>query len=149
MANNIKNRDISMAWQVSAMRSKYPAFTTSFTSHSSIKISGTLQPTSRSATYSFVLKYNMIESPKIRIITPVLQKNGKGEDIPHIYPGDNLCLYHPRYNEFNRTDFLCDTIIPWTSLWLYYYEVWHLTDEWLGGGEHPGNQNPITNEATR
>lgn len=55
---------------------------------------------------------------------------------------ENLCLYHPKYREFNGTDFLCDTIIPWTSLWLYYYEVWHLTDEWLGGGEHPVKLKP-------
>jgi len=34
-------------------------------------------------------------------------------------------------------------------LWLYYYEVWHLTDEWLGGGEHPTNLKPKTNEKTR
>ena len=30
-----------------------------------------------------------------------------------------------------------ETIVPWASLWLYYYEVWHATGEWLGGGEHP------------
>jgi len=29
------------------------------------------------------------------------------------------------------------TIVPWTSLWLRHYEVWHVTGEWWGGGEHP------------
>jgi hypothetical protein len=33
---------------------------------------------------------------------------------------------------------LADTIIPLASLWLFYYEVWFATGEWLGGGEHPG-----------
>ncbi len=135
MGSKIKLRDKSIAEQVGAMRSKYP-FTTTF-SHQDMKVVGELQPTSRSLVYHFVLKYNLIEKPKTKIISPTLIKNGKGETIPHLYPGENLCLYHPKYYEFSRTEFLCDTIIPWTSLWLYYYEVWHTTDEWLGGGEHP------------
>jgi hypothetical protein len=137
-----RKRDKTIAEQVSSIRSKYPHFTTNFTSHSSLKVTGVLQPTSRSDAYEFVLKYNLTDSPKTKIISPSLKKNNRGEDIPHLYSSENLCLYHPKYSEFSRTDFLCDTIIPWTSLWLYYYEVWHLTDEWLGGGEHPTKLNP-------
>jgi len=33
-----------------------------------------------------------------------------------------------------RTD---ETIVPRTSLWLFYYEVWFLAGEWYGGGKHP------------
>jgi hypothetical protein len=142
MSGKFKTRDKSIAEQVSCMRSKYPHFVTDFTSHSCMKVTGVLQPTSRSVAYEFVLKYNLTDRPKTKIISPALQKNSKGEDVPHLYPFENLCLYQPKYCEFNRTDFLCDTIIPWTSLWLYYYEVWHLTDEWLGGGEHPVNTKP-------
>jgi hypothetical protein len=29
---------------------------------------------------------------------------------------------------------VADTTVPWTALWLYHYEVWHATGEWLGGG---------------
>jgi hypothetical protein len=102
-----------------------------------MKVTGVLQPTSRSSVYRFQLKYNLTDNPKTRIVSPELMKNDKGEKAPHLYPGEYLCLYHPQYGEFKRTDFLYETIIPWTSLWLYYYEVWHLTGEWLGGGEHP------------
>jgi hypothetical protein len=33
---------------------------------------------------------------------------------------------------------LADTILPWTSEWLFYYELWSVNGyEWLGGGiEH-------------
>lgn len=137
MLNNFKTRDRTIAEQISSMKSKYPQFTTEFSSHTSMKVTGTLQPTSRSVSYQFILKYNLSENPKTIIVSPALKKNNKNEDIPHLYPKENLCLYHPQYREFKRTDFLCDTIIPWTSLWLYYYEIWHVTDEWLGGGEHP------------
>lgn len=144
MKSKFRIRDKTIAQQVASMRSKYPHFISDFTSHSSMKVMGVLQPTSRSGAYEFVLKYNLTESPKTKIISPTLYKNSKGEDIPHLYPGENLCLYQPKYSEFSRTDFLCDTIIPWTALWLYYYEVWHLTSEWLGGGEHPVKLKPKT-----
>ena len=33
---------------------------------------------------------------------------------------------------------IADTIIPWTSEWLFFYELWLATGgEWLGEGEHP------------
>lgn len=142
MKSNLRTRDKTIAEQVASMRYKYPHFTTDFNSHSSMKVTGLLKPTSRSDTYEFVLKYNLTDSPKTKIVSPVLMKNDKGEEAPHLYTNENLCLYHPQYREFNRTDFLSDTIIPWTSLWLYYYEVWHLTGEWLGGGEHPVKLEP-------
>lgn len=132
-----RNNPKSIAEQISAMKNKYPQFESKFVSHSGLKVSGVLQPTSRSEQYHFILKYSLKNSPKIKITSPELRKNNKNEDIPHLYPGKNLCLYHPKYREFQKTDFLCETIIPWTSLWLYYYEIWLLTDEWLGGGEHP------------
>ncbi len=132
-----RKRHKTIAEQIASIKSKFPQFETHFISYAGLKVTGVLQPTSRSRQYSFVLKYNLNSSPKIKITSPKLQKNSKGEDIPHLYSGENLCLYQPKYCEFQGTDFLCDTIIPWTSLWLYYYEIWLLTDEWLGGGEHP------------
>jgi hypothetical protein len=137
MKSNFKIKDKTIAEQVSAMRFKYPHFKTDFTNYNSMKVTGVIQPTSRSSCYEFVLKYNLVDSPKTKIVSPALIKNDKGKKAPHLYPHEYLCLYQPKYREFKRSDFLFETIIPWTSLWLYYYEVWHLTGEWLGGGEHP------------
>lgn len=137
MGRKFTVRDKTIAEQLSAMRIKYPQFETCFTFHSGLKVTGALQPTSRSAAYNFVLKYNLTDSPKIKIVSPELKRNEKGEEAEHLYPNGYLCLYQPKYREFTRTDLLTDTIIPWASLWLYHYEVWHLTGEWLGGGEHP------------
>jgi hypothetical protein len=30
-------------------------------------------------------------------------------------------------------------IIGWIALWLYYYEVWLITGNWLGGGHEPNS----------
>lgn len=137
MKSLIIQRNKTIAEQVFSMRGIYPHFHTIFTSHNSMRVIGFLQPTARSCIYQFVLKYHLADRPKTQIISPMLSKNRKGEEIPHTYQNDLLCLYHPNYGEFRKTDFLSQTIVPWTSLWLYYYEVWHLTGEWLGGGEHP------------
>lgn len=61
--------------------------------------------------------------------------------IPHLYPNGSLCLYYPDYNEWHANDSWADSIIPWTSLWLYFFELWIATGEWLGGGIHPGSNN--------
>lgn len=134
VSNVIKIKNKSLSEQFSALRVKYPRFESSFDSHISLIVKGTLQPTSRSAIYQFTLNYSITGVPKLRIISPKLIKNEKGDSIPHLYSEGNLCLYYHKYREFRRIDFLCDTIIPWASLWLYYYEVWQLTGEWLGGG---------------
>jgi hypothetical protein len=130
------NKTLSIAVQAGAMRSKYPQFKTTI-SATSMKIKGEISPSSRSCTYSFVLKYTLKKTPKIWIVSPELKENRIGEKPPHIYKEGNLCLYQPKYHEFKDSHFLFETIIPWTSLWLYFYETWLITDEWLGGGEHP------------
>ena len=32
---------------------------------------------------------------------------------------------------------LDQTIVPWTALWLLYFEEWLFSDEWAGGGVYP------------
>jgi hypothetical protein len=31
--------------------------------------------------------------------------------------------------------------VPWAYLWLFYFEHWLATDEWQGGGKHPGEDD--------
>jgi hypothetical protein len=37
----------------------------------------------------------------------------------------------------STSTFIAYTILPWTSLWLYFYELWLVTGQWMGGGKHP------------
>ena len=43
-----------------------------------------------------------------------------------------LCLHF--FVEFKFLQPITDTIIPWIQEWLYFYEIWLLTNEWYGGG---------------
>lgn len=98
---------------------------------------GRIKPTEISLDYLIRITYKLKQSTKVKLIYPPLQKNVNGERAPHLYPGGRLCIYHPRFNEWDGSKVIAYTIIPWTALWLYYYEVWLITGEWKGGGEHP------------
>jgi hypothetical protein len=54
-----------------------------------------------------------------------------------MYDQERLCLYRPHRREWTPAMMIANTIIPWISEWLYFYELWLVTGEWLGGGEHP------------
>lgn len=65
------------------------------------------------------------------VLDPVLDP-GHRATLPHVYENDRLCLYTP--GEWYPTMWLSQTILPWTSEWLFHYEVWRTTDRWVGGG---------------
>jgi hypothetical protein len=43
----------------------------------------------------------------------------------------------PRADEWRNWMRIDQTIVPWTALWLFYFEDWLVSDLWKGGGEHP------------
>ena len=135
MFRGFKIQDKSIAQQVAAIRWKYKSFSVNYDA-ATLKASGIVQPTSRSDQYTIEIKYHLREQPRVFVVKPQLVENFNRDKIPHIYPGKRLCLYQPKYREYKFADLIADTIIPWTSLWLYHYEVWHNTGTWLGGGEH-------------
>jgi len=128
--------NLSIPIQFANVKKEYPQFKVSMLKDS-LLVKGELQPTPRSNIYHFKLKYSVGVRPKIKITNPELKRNFKNEKIPHVYAGNELCLYYPQYKEFESKCKISDYIIPWISLWLYYYEIWHITGEWLGGGIHP------------
>ncbi len=97
---------------------------------------GIIRPTALSDDYTLQVKYMIGHCPEPRVISPALQQRGARE-CPHRYSDGSLCLFHPERYEFTASKFLSETIIPWASEWLFFYEIWLATGEWLGGGEHP------------
>jgi len=132
----IRIKNITVGEQLASIKVKYPHFDARF-HNGGLRAVGVLRPTARSVDYKVSISYKFKMPPVIKVVSPVLCRNFNNDPIPHIYPGKNLCLFMPEFNEFKYSDQISDTIIPWTSLWLFYYEVWHVTGEWLGGGiEH-------------
>ena len=103
---------------------------------------GSLRPTSLSKEYNVTVKYDGINSPETWVWGDELLKLD-APDFPHHYHIDikekkvEMCLFVPRFNEWNKSQLISDTIIPWAIEWLYFYEIWLVTGIWCGGGIHP------------
>jgi hypothetical protein len=128
-------QNISLAEQLSVMQKLFPTFRHRW-SGQTVVWTGDLQPSVLSDRYRVRISYQLKKHPFVNVVNPQLIKRD-GESIPHMYPKKRLCLFHPSKGEWNHRMLIAETIIPWTSLWLFYYEAWQVTGEWLGGGEHP------------
>lgn len=98
---------------------------------------GPLRPTELSAEYRVRITYIPTKArPRVTVLSPKLASREEGVPIPHTFAADRICLHLTE--EWDSSLYIHETIVPWTSLWLYYYEIWHATGEWLGGGHEPG-----------
>ncbi|BAU38750.1 transposase [Acetobacter pasteurianus NBRC 101655] len=95
-------------------------------------------PTPLSRQYKIRIDYSQNASPKVYVEDPDLVFLADGREIPHIYSKKplRLCLYLPDSGEWKRSFFIHRTIVPWTTLWLFYFEEWLISDDWKGGGKH-------------
>jgi hypothetical protein len=92
---------------------------------------GRIQPTSHSEAYLVRIDYKPPKRPEITVVSPPLEPP-EGVSLPHIYPGERLCLCYPeQWAPEMRIDAM---IVPWAAEWLFYYELWLFTDVWYGGG---------------
>lgn len=134
-----RNQRLTNAQQHQRIKTLHPQFSCKVFSHRKVSWVGTIQPTEISYTYDVRIIYESFKRPKIQIIRPKLNlPNGKIK-LPHVYIKDELCLYYPKYGEWNSQKYIAETIIPWISLWLFYYEGWLMTGKWFGGGIEHGD----------
>ena len=94
---------------------------------------GTLQPTALSRIYEIEISYRFGWTPKVKVISP--HPSRPGELLPHVYREGNLCLHLP--DEWSANWLIADTVVPWASEWLFFYEIWLATGDWHGGGVEP------------
>ena len=106
-----------------------------YVGHRKLHWTGYLSPTPLSAKYLIDLKYEIGKRPKVFVLEPELHKYDD-QPIPHRFSDMSLCLFRYKYYEWNSEMLISDTIIPWTLLWIFDYEVWILTGKWYGKGEH-------------
>lgn len=99
----------------------------------------TVRPTPISRLYHARIESNIFGFPSVFIDSPDLRKLCQGRTIPHLYSQDKrrLCLYLPSSGEWGLDKLFATTLVPWTSLWLFFFEEWLWSDEWQGGGLHP------------
>lgn len=122
--------------QAAEVQRVWPSLTAQ-SSGNRLVIAGEVQPGQLFETYQVRIIYTYGGVPEVFVVEPALRSRDDGQQIPHIYPGPKPCLYLPNTGEWTPEKLIADTIIPWLMLWLEYYELWHATGVWQGGGEHP------------
>lgn len=97
-----------------------------------------IRPSPLSRCYDVRIEYRSGRPPDIFIDSPDLHRLAGGRELPHVYSDfpPKLCLYLPGAFEWSRRHRLDLTILPWTALWLFYFEEWLWSEEWKGGGMH-------------
>lgn len=97
-----------------------------------------VQPTPISEIYDVKIVYSGNSLVKIFVVNKKLEIAKNRTKLPHVYDSDKqqLCLYSPSKREWNAHNYIDNTIIPWSSEWLYYYELWLSEGKWLGGGHN-------------
>lgn len=135
MRNN-RIKPIQLITQEKLLLKAFPDSYTKRNKNKSLIWIGQLQPTPLSRIYTILV--NLVDNNvETFVVEPNKLKLYEGEEsLPHVYstPKQKLCLFFPDGTEWNNGKKLVDTIIPWASEWLYFYEIWLVTGEWLGGG---------------
>jgi len=127
-------RPLTPAQQAYFLKLTFPGFRV-VTARSELRCVGRLQPTATSDKYTVELEYKVPSRPRVRVLRPELRLAEGRTKLPHVFPGNELCLYtSPEWRPDQRID---QFIVPWISFWLFFYEVWLVSGEWLGGGHEP------------
>lgn len=129
---------LTAAQQAAILKSVQPHSTVRFPSPGVLDWRAVVQPTPLSDWYKIKIVYHQDRTtlPRVWVMDPALQLRD-GKLPPHLYREGNLCIFLPGANEWDSSKPIALTILSWTSLWLYFYELWLATGQWYGGGEHP------------
>jgi hypothetical protein len=135
---------LSLDQQAARIRLRFPQFRLKRV-EGELVIRAEIRPTEGSRLYNVRITYRSGHSPRVYVESPELLSNANREAPPHRFslPGNPLCLYYGTNWEWTPHQYLADTIIPWTSEYLLFYELWLATGHWLGGGvEHDAAKAP-------
>ena len=113
--------------QIGPMQRTFSGFSWTPNRQGGLTWRGTLQPTAESPRYRLRIVHNPGQPPRVFVDSHALDAN-----CGHIYLDNrSLCLYWPKQWWWTAGESLPGTILGWTALWLYFYELWLVTGEWL------------------
>lgn len=125
--------------QLRAMAEQWPDFGGTKRPDGTLVWIGRLRPKAQFYKVSIIWKPSAMPLPYVMVNDPTLQPRPGGTfaEVPHLiffkekpeYSG--LCLFDPDGGEWSASDLIATTTVPWTAEWVAYYELWHLTGEWL------------------
>ncbi|TIL60500.1 MAG: hypothetical protein E5Y79_09465 [Mesorhizobium sp.] len=141
MANNGAQRRSPDA-QLRAMADQWPDFRGEKYPDGTLVWMGPLMPKARLYHVSIFWKPGAMSLPYVTVDDPPLEPRPGGTfaEIPHLIfyrekpERSGLCLFDPEDREWTPANLIAETTVHWTAEWLAYYELWHLTGDWLAPG---------------
>lgn len=131
-----KRRELTQSQQLLWMQSRYPELRARVQRQRSIVWEGPWTPDDLGGRYLIRVSYKQGFRPRIAIVEPPLRLAPGHDKLPHTYGGQtDICVHRPE--EWHKGLLIADTIMPWISQWLYFYEIWAVTGKWIGKGTHP------------
>lgn len=137
---------LTLIQQERLIRLRYPKSKTWYRTiegHKALWIELRLQVAPIYESYLVRICYSLGVRPLVFVIDPKPVEEAQGNLTPHLNYDSTLCLYDPDKEQWNESDPIAYTIIPWTLRWLFHYENWLSTEVWLGDSlELPSNDVP-------
>jgi hypothetical protein len=130
----VREKPLTPVQQAYFLHLTFPGFKV-VTARNQLRCVGSLQPSPTSDKYIIEIEYRVPTRPRVRVVRPQLKLAPGRTKLPHVFKENDLCLY--LIGEWRPDLKISEYIIPWISLWLFFYEVWLVTGEWLGGGHEP------------
>lgn len=121
---------LTIGQQVMRMHNEFPGF--QYTREKNLPTwRGLLQPINNSTIYSIKIDYRfnnrLSKCPRVWVLDPQIHPDAK-----HRFIDGSLCLYYPPEGSWTPYNYISRTIVPWTAMWLVFYEIWLDTDHWYG-----------------
>lgn len=135
-----ETKPISLAQQAGRMAFKYPELRLRL-KRNIATWTGNWLPSVLSDTYLLRITYRYPRRPRIAVLRPKLKLATGKDKLPHVYSDGQLDICVHARGEWNATLHIADTIMPWISQWLRFYEVWEQTGGWEGKGTHPEDES--------
>lgn len=124
-----KVKKLTAIAQIRDMTVKYPKFTATRRGNEAIW-EGRFRPSEACATYLVRINALSGQRPLVWVLEPELRiPRDKWLEL-HRFRHGGLCLH--LHEQWTPDQFIADTIIQWTSLWLINYEYWLACGTWLG-----------------
>lgn len=99
-----------------------------------------VRPTHYTEEYLLCINYEKGYAPRIWIINPEMHITDRYR-LPHVFPGNRLCLYHSRDWRWIATCDIRKTLIVWSMMWIVNYEYYKINSTWIGSEAEHDSEN--------
>jgi hypothetical protein len=127
--------EIGLAGQALALRAYFPDVRPRLFA-GRLLWTGPIAPTPTSETYRVRLEAVAHREARLFVLEPLLVPDNR-QRLPHVYPDGSLCLN--LRHQWRPHMLFTDTVLPWASQWLLFYELWRVTGVWHGDDDTDNN----------